>query len=61
MNDDFRKRVALTLPDETLFLHTGTDAASIKELKDGRLLNITGGLEKQVSEDGATCGADLRR
>ena len=52
MNDDFSKRVALTLPDETLFLHTFTGAASIKELKDGRLLNITGGLEKQVSEDG---------
>ena len=52
MNDDFSKRVALTLPDQTLFLHTFTGAASIKELKNGRLLNIMNGLEKQVSEDG---------
>ncbi len=52
LNNDFEKRVASTLPDETLFLHAYAGAASIKEVKDGRLLNIVGRLEKQVSEDG---------
>ena len=58
MNDDFRKRVALTLPDETLFLHTFTGGGSIKELEDGRLVNVLAGLKKQVSEDGGQTWSD---
>ena len=40
MNEKLSDRVALTLPDETLFLHTFAGTASIKELPDGRLLSV---------------------
>ena len=62
MNDNFKNRIALTLPDTTLFLHTfASGGRSIKELDDGRLLNIAVGLKKQVSEDGGRHGASSRR
>lgn len=60
MNDEFASRVALTLPDETLFLHTYTGTPSIKELPDGRLLSIMNGLEKQVSVDGGETWSESR-